>query len=270
MLSRLKAQASPPNEYTRFLADYYQKWLTQDDAVYEDPNYSVAQWAEHYKKKIPVLYTHADGYKLKKKSLLKQVKGEKKKKSTTGYENLQVEHIVPVAWFGLQQATVLEIQNGMNDLHNVYLAWALDNSRKGSKAVFVRRFRGDEEAETPLLYVPDHFSEEVSILVARTVVYMFLTYPLIAQSAKHGKAGSIGYQQQLDNLVRMATRKPSEVEKRMNAFLFAKYPRCNPLIWSAFARQQVREPDGYFRRLLERRLEGSDWITDMVIKHTRL
>ena len=270
MLSRLKAQASPPGEYTRFLAQYYQKWLTKDDAVSEDSGYSVAQWAEHYKKKIPVLYTHADGYKLGTRSRPMEVKGKNKKKSTTGYENLQVEHIIPVAWFGLQQATVLEIQNGMNDLHNVYLAWALDNSRKGSKAVFLRRFRGDEEAETPLLYVPDHFSEDVSILVARTVVYMFLTYPLIAQSAKHGKAGSIGYQQQLENLVRMATRKPSEVEKRMNAFLFAKYPRCNPLIWSAFARQQVREPGGYFRRLLERRLEGSDWITDMVIKHTRL
>ena len=154
-----------------------------------------------------------------------------------------VEHAVPRSWYTRSQVL---IENGdpEEDAFTIVLATKTENSRKSNNPVEFEERKGKKLAKAELIYQPGPvFTDDRKAIVARRIIYSFLTYFMVAEGGYSGwtpidsPTGCTYYSSIFATLLRLATSRQSTDLERRNMFVcWFKVTSCqwhNPLILRA-------------------------------------
>ena len=183
-----------------------------------------------------------------------------------------VEHVVPQSWYG-RAAHLKENGTPREDACGVVLATKAENAQKSNRPVYFGSPNGDLLTATPdsSVWQPadaaTFWTPGRRALVARCVVYSFLTYFMTGEGSANGwtaideSTGSQYYKAITDLLVVLCQVKPGPIEKLNARVLSDKVSPSwrNPLVFHAADLLGAKSTNALaprFRELLRKRLAG--------------
>jgi hypothetical protein len=185
-------------------------------------------------------------------------------------ENTHADHVIPrVVLRAL--FSVSRFGCAVNDPVNIVRVRASENQHKGSKAIWFGFFK----YPTVSYYNPDVFPLENKAAMARVVMYMFLTYPLVSDArsamATGAPSGMAAYARQLDTLLWLnQASAPSKDELTTAWKIFYATGWCNPLVCSwTLTTGWLQDGTHPMRALLNHRMHGTDAGSNAIMQYMK-